>query len=260
MPKIRTIIVDDEKPARVRLLELTKREPDLEVVGEASDGRQALGLIRRLDPDLLFLDVQMPGLDGFGVLRELGGEELPVTIFVTAFDKYAIQAFDAHAIDYLLKPFSDERFEEALRQARKYLLVSQAVQELGERLEAATQERFAVNARSGHLERLVLKSNGRVTFLDVDDIDWIEAAGVYVYLHVGPKRLLYRSSVAQLVQRLDPTRFVRIHRSSAVNTSRIRQLHARSHGDYTLVLKSGTELIMSRGYRAHLEEWLKQPL
>jgi two-component system LytT family response regulator len=259
MSTIRTVVVDDEKPARLRLLELLQREADVEVVGVASDGEEAVEMVRRLTPDVLFLDVQMPGLDGFGVLEALGPEQLPVTIFVTAYDKYAIQAFDAHAIDYLLKPYGDQRFEDAIRRARKYLGTERA-RELGGDAVAAARERQSVDAYSGCLERVVLKSNGCVTFLDVDDIDWIEAAGVYVYLHVGQKLHLYRSSVAQLLQRLDSQRFVRIHRSSAVNTARIRELRPRSHGDYTLLLKDGTELTMSRGYRTQLESWLKQPL
>jgi two-component system LytT family response regulator len=243
----------------VRLVELLQREAGVEVVGMAADGREAVGLIRATRPDLLFLDVQMPGLDGFGVLQQLAPDEVPVTVFVTAYDKYAIQAFDAHAVDYLLKPYSDERFESALRQARRYL-GTDAQRVVGENVAAATQERFSVNARSGFLERVVIKSNGCVRFLDVDDIDWIEAAGVYVYLHVGARAHLYRSSVAQLIQRLDPKRFVRVHRSAAVNTSRIKELQSRSHGDYTLVLKDGTELTLSRGYRAQLEGWLRQPI
>ena len=259
MDTIRAIVVDDEKPARMRLIELLQREPGVEVLGTASDGREGLELIRTTRPDLLFLDVQMPGLDGFRLLEQLTPGEMPVTIVVTAYDRYAIQAFDAHAVDYLLKPFSDERFEAAMRQARLYLGANEA-REVGEKLSAATHERFSVDERSGYLERVVLKSNGCVTFLAVDDIDWIEAAGVYVYLHVGTRKHLYRSSVAQLVQRLDPKRFVRVHRSAAVHTSRIHALHVRSHGDYTLVLKDGTELTLSRGYRAQLEGWLRQPL
>lgn len=259
MSSIRTLVVDDEKPARLRLLELLQREKDVEVVGVASDGDEAVELIRRQAPDVLFLDVQMPGLDGFGVLDALGPDQLPVTVFVTAYDKYAIQAFDAHAVDYLLKPFSDQRFEDALHHARKYLS-NGAVRELGGAIVAAARERQSVDERSGYLERVVLKSPGCVTFLDVADIDWIEAAGVYVYLHVGTKSHLYRSSVTQLCQRLDPSRFVRIHRSATVNTSRLRELRPRSHGDYTVVLKSGTELTLSRGYRINLEAWLKQPL
>jgi two-component system, LytTR family, response regulator len=259
MGTIRTIVVDDEKPARMRLLELLDREPDVEVVGTAADGHEAVELIRRSRPDLVFLDVQMPQVDGFGVLAQLAPDELPATIFVTAYDKYAIQAFDAHAVDYLLKPFSDQRFESAISNARRYLGSPEA-RERADELTAAARERQSVDERSGFIERLVLKSGGLVTFLDVKDVDWIEAAGVYVNLHVGPKVHLYRSSVNQLLQRLDPRHFVRIHRSAAVNTARIRELRPRSHGDFTVVLANGAEVTMSRGYRPQLEAWLRQPL
>jgi two-component system LytT family response regulator len=259
MSRIRTVVVDDEKPARVRLTELLQRESDVEVVGTASDGREAIDLLRRLKPDLVFLDVQMPQLDGLAVLGLLGPEELPVTIMVTAYDKYAIQAFDAHAIDYLLKPFSDQRFDNAITRARRYL-ASPDVHAQAEELGAAAEERRNVDNRSGYLERVALKTNGCITFVDVNDVDWIEAAGVYLYLHAGPKSHLYRSSVTQLLQRLDPKRFVRIHRSAAVNTARIRELRSLSHGDFALTLKDGTELTLSRAYRAHLEGWLRQPI
>jgi two-component system LytT family response regulator len=259
MGNIRTIVVDDEKPARVRLLELLNREADIDVIGTAANGREAVELIREARPELIFLDVQMPVLDGFGVLQEFPLDELPVVIFVTAYDKYAIQAFDAHAIDYLLKPFSDQRFESAIKRARKYLGTQEA-REQAEQLTAATEERRSVGARSGYLERLVVKASGNVTFLDVDDVDWIEAAGVYVHLHAGSKAHLYRSSVTQLLQRLDPRRFVRVHRSAAINTAKIRELRTRSHGDFTVVLQSGAEVAMSRGYRSGLESWLRQPI
>ena len=259
MNSIRTVVVDDEKPARVRLTELLQREQDVELVGTASDGRDAIDILRKLKPDLLFLDVQMPQLDGFGVLQQLGPDELPVTILVTAYDKYAIQAFDAHAIDYLLKPFSDQRFDNAIKRARTYLTSADA-RSRADQLTAAAEERRSVDTRSGYLERVVLKSNGAITFLDVDEVDWIEAAGVYVYLHAGQKSLLYRSSVTQLLQRLDPRRFVRIHRSAAVNASRIGALQPLSHGDFTLFLKNGTELALSRAYRSQVEAWLRQPI
>jgi two-component system LytT family response regulator len=178
---------------------------------------------------------------------------------VTAYDKYAIQAFDAHAIDYLLKPFSDQRFDNAITRARRYL-ASPDVHAQAEELGAAAEERRNVDNRSGYLERVALKTNGCITFVDVNDVDWIEAAGVYLYLHAGPKSHLYRSSVTQLLQRLDPKRFVRIHRSAAVNTARIRELRSLSHGDFALTLKDGTELTLSRAYRAHLEGWLRQPI
>lgn len=250
-------MVDDEQPARSRLTDLLGREPGVEVLAAARDGLEAVDLVRQRAPDLLFLDIQMPGLDGFGVLEAIPPEVLPMTIFVTAYDRYAIQAFEAHAIDYLLKPFSDERFEGAFRRARQYL-GTHGAEDLRSRMSDMVMERSGVDQRSGFLARLVIKSSGCVTFLDVSDIDWIEAAGVYVYLHAGAKTHLYRSSVAQLVQRLDPERFVRIHRSAVVNTSRIAELRPRTHGDYTLVLKNGEELALSRGYRPQLETWLRQ--
>jgi two-component system LytT family response regulator len=259
MSSIRTVVVDDEKPARVRLTELLQREPDVEMVGTASNGREALDLLRRVRPDLLFLDVQMPELDGLGVLRQLAPDEFPITIMVTAYDKYAIQAFDAHAIDYLLKPFSDQRFDNAISRARRYL-ASADLHTQAEELTAAAEERRNVDARSGHLERVVLKTNGCITFLDVDEVDWIEAAGVYVYLHAGARSHLYRSSVAQLLQRLDQRQFVRIHRSAAVNTARIRELRSLSHGDFAVILKDGTELTLSRAYRVQVEGWLRQSI
>jgi two-component system LytT family response regulator len=259
METIRTLVVDDEKPARTRLLELLEKEQDIEIAGVGRDGREAVQLIRGNAPDLLFLDIQMPGLDGFGVLAEVGPEQMPVTVFVTAYDKYAIRAFEAHALDYLLKPFSDERFEAALERARLYIRTHRA-SELGEHLARLLAGQIVSEPGSGNLERLVIKSSGRVTFLEIDEIDWIEAAGVYVYLHAGPKTHLYRATIGQLQERLDPKRFVRVHRSAAVNTDRIRELHPRTHGDYTVVLKDGTELTLSRKYRPRLETWLRQSL
>jgi two-component system LytT family response regulator len=234
MERIRALIVDDEKPARRRLAELLRRESDVEVIGEARDGREAVALVQAQSPDLMFLDIQMPDLDGFAVLAALEPDQAPVTVFVTAYDRYAIQAFEARALDYLLKPFSDQRF--------------------------VLDDRAAADPEARYLERLVLKSSGRVTFVGVEDVDWIEAAGMYVTLHAGPRAHLYRSSLAHLLQRLDPKRFVRVHRSIAVNTERIRELQPRSHGDYTVVLKDGTELVMSRGFRPQFEHWLRQPL
>jgi two-component system LytT family response regulator len=259
MDRIRTLIVDDEKPARRRLVELLGREPEIEIAGEARDGREAVDLVRAQAPDLMFLDIQMPDLDGFGVLAALDPPQQPVTVFVTAYDRYAVQAFEAHAVDYLLKPYSDQRFESALRRACQFLR-SRTTGELHQRVGQLLDDRAGSDPRSGYLERLVLKSAGRVTFVGVEDVDWIEASGVYVNLHVGPRAHLYRSSLAHLLQRLDPKRFVRVHRSLAVNTDRIRELQPRSHGDYTVVLKNGQELVMSRGFRPQFEHWLRQPL
>ena len=264
MTRIRTLVVDDEKPARSRLLELLGRDSEIEIVGVGRDGREAVELVRAQRPHLLFLDIQMPVLDGFGVLREIEPGQLPFTVFVTAYDQYAIQAFEAHALDYLMKPFSDERFERALKRVCQFIRSQPpdgpAAHDLAARLAALLDERAGTDEHSGYLERVVLKANGRVTFLEVSEVDWIEASGVYVYLHVGTKSHLYRSSVAHLLQRLDPRAFVRVHRSAAVNTDRIRELQPRSHGDYTVVLKDGTEVLMSRAYRSELEHWLRQPL
>jgi two-component system, LytTR family, response regulator len=250
---MRVVVVDDERPARDRILDLLTHEPDVVVAATAQDGNEAVSVILRESPDLLLLDVQMPGRDGFEVLEAIPAERVPLTIFVTAYDRYAIKAFEAHAIDYLLKPFSDQRFESAMAQVRKYLAAGRAA-------DAKDRVTELAHAKTGPLERLVLRANGRVLFVDVADIDWVEAAGVYVYLHVGQKVHLYRSSVTQLLERLDPRVFVRIHRSAAVNVRRIRELRTRSHGDFTVVLKDGRELSMSRSYRPNLEGWLKHPL
>jgi two-component system, LytTR family, response regulator len=256
---IRTIIVDDEELARRGIELRLAPHADVEIVGHCTNGREAIAAVTEQKPDLMFLDIQMPDLDGFGVLSALDPEQQPVTVFVTAYDRYAIQAFEAHAIDYLLKPFSDQRFEGALRRACQFLR-SRTAGEAQHGISAALEERGGSEPRDGFLDRFVLTGGGRVTFLGVEDVDWIEASGVYVNLHVGSRSHLYRSSLAHLLQRLDPRRFVRVHRSLAVNTERIRELQPRSHGDYTVILKSGTELVMSRGFRPQFEQWLKQPL
>lgn len=259
MDRIRTVIVDDEKPARTRLLSLLEQHGDIEVVGIARDGREAVALIRSRSPALLFLDIQMPELDGFGVLREIPPDRIPVTIFVTAHDRYAVRAFEAHAVDYLLKPFSDERFDAALEHARKSIRHATTA-DGASRIVHLLDEDARPTQGDAPLERIVLKSGGRVTFLELKDLDWISAAGVYLHLHMGGKTHLYRSSITAFLQRLDPQRFVRIHRSTVVNTERIRELRPRGHGDFTIVLHDGRELILSRAYRSQLEHWLRQPL
>jgi two-component system LytT family response regulator len=259
MHAVRTLIVDDELPARRRLLALVRNRPEIDVVGSGSDGREAVGLIHEHRPHLLFLDIQMPGLDGFEVLRALPAALTPTTVFVTAYDRYAVTAFEAHALDYLLKPFSDERFESALERAvtsiRTFTAAERRLQ-----VESVIEERAAVNTRSGHLDRVVLKYGGRVVLLNVDEIDWIGAAGIYLELHAGTATHLYRSSLTALLERLDPSRFVRIHRSVVINTDRIKELRPRGHSDYTVVLRDGRMVPLSRAYRAHLEGWLGQSL
>jgi two-component system LytT family response regulator len=259
MEKIRAVVVDDEMPARTRLLELLEKQSDVKVVAAVRSGQEAVPLIRSEAPDLVFLDIQMPGMDGLTVLRQVTPQYMPLTIFVTAYDKYAIQAFEAHALDYLLKPFSDERFESALQHAREQMR-TQAAGELSLRLARLLEKPDGPAEGLGYLERIAIKFTGRVIFLEVRDIDWIEAAGVYVYLHVGSKAHLYRATVGQLQERLNPKNFIRVHRSTIINTDRILELKPRTHGDYGIILKDRTELTLSRGYRPQLEGWLRQSL
>jgi two-component system, LytTR family, response regulator len=260
MDNIRVLVVDDEKPAQARILDLLEKQADIEVVGVGRSGNEAIQLVRTHAPDLLFLDVQMPGMDGFDVLREIAPETpSPSIIFITGYDKYAIHAFEANALDYLLKPYSDERFEAALQRGRNYIR-TRTVGQLGLQFARLLESQAVPREEFPHLERVLIRSAGRVTFLDVRDIDWIEAAGVYVELHAGPKQFLYRATVGQIQERLDPKRFVRVHRSTIINTTRIVELHPRTHGDYIVVLKGGTELTLSRGYRHAFESWLQQPL
>lgn len=246
---IRALIVDDEPLARQRLIRLLKDEPDIEVVGECADGGDAVTAIRAHKPDLVFLDVQMPVLDGFGVLEALG-DDLPAVIFVTAYDRYALRAFEYHALDYLLKPFDRERFRKALERVRAHLGPDEAREE-AEQLLAAVEE---YKSEGKALERLVIKSAGRVFFLRVEEIDWIEAAGNYVRLHVGKEDHLLRDTMSSLEGRLDPKRFLRIHRSTMVNIERIQELQPLFHGDYVVILRNGTQLNLSRGYRQRLQE------
>jgi two-component system LytT family response regulator len=258
MPNLRVLIADDEKFARERLLQLLTPHRDVEVVGVAVNGADALQQILDKRPEVIFLDIRMPELDGFGVLRALDPQERPLTIFVTAFDQYAIQAFEAHGVDYLLKPFSDERFEDALDRARAYartLGTRESVAKVAQLLER-TEESGAE-----YLERVVIKSGGRVTFLRVDEIDWIEAAGVYVYLHAGPQSYLHRANLGQIEKKLDPKHFARVNRSAIVRLDRIQGLKTQTTSrEYSIVLKDGKEVPLSRNYRVQLESWLKQPL
>jgi two-component system LytT family response regulator len=269
MPRIRALIVDDEKPARQRLLDLLENSPEVVVVGKCANGVEAVRLIREKEPELLFLDIQMPRLNGFEVINRVGLAHLPVTIFITAYDAYAVRAFEASALDYLLKPYSDERFSQCLTKALDYVR-TQKREEMSSRLlslldrnQQGEPERAAVipaQSASRYLERLLIKVDGRVIFLPTKEINWIEAAGVYVQLHVGNRKYLHRVSLTELEMRLDPELFIRIHRSTIVNTSRVKELYLHSHGDYIAVLKDGTELKLSRSYRAKFETCFRQSL
>jgi two-component system, LytTR family, response regulator len=250
--KIRTVVVDDEPMARMRLLTLLQPETDIDVIAECADGAEAAAAFLQHAPDLVFLDVQMPGLDGFGVFQQIGPERMPIVIFVSAYDEYALKAFEVHAIDYLLKPFGRERFQKTLQHARASLERRRAG-DLGRRLLALVND---IKPEPPRLERLVVKSGGRVFFLRTDDIDWIEAAGNYVRLHLGGESHLFRETMNHMEQRLDVRRFSRIHRSRIVNTERIKELQPWFNGEYIVVLRNGTKLTLSRGYRERLQEQL----
>ena len=252
MTKIRTLVVDDEPMARERILSLLQQEGDVEVIGQCSDGVQAVSVIQQQSPDLVFLDVQMPGCDGFGVIQNIGADRMPTVVFVTAYDEYALRAFEVHALDYLLKPFGKDRFQETLKHARESLERRRAG-DLGRRLLALVHD---LKPEQQRLDRLVVKSGGRVFFLRTDEIDWIEAAGNYVRLHLGEESHLFRETMNGMESRLDSRRFVRIHRSRIVNTERIKELQPWFNGEYVVILRNGTRLTLSRGYREKLQEQL----
>ncbi len=254
--RIRILVVDDEPPARQRLTDLLAQDPQVGVVLEAGDGHAAVRMIGSEAPDLVFLDVQMPELDGMAVIERIGPARMPLTVLVTAYDRHAIRAFEANALDYLLKPFSDERLEATMARARTRL-GEVHVRAFGD----SVLRMLAARPVPGrYLDRLVVKSAGTTRFVRVADIEWIEGAGTYVSLHVGGRELLYRASMNELAERLDPMRFVRIHRSSIVNIDSVVQLEAISHGEFELVLRNGARPRVSRTYRALLEQRLGQPL
>ncbi len=244
---MRVLIVDDEPLACERLRTLLAGERDITIVDECHDGRAALAAIQHLSPDLVFLDVQMPEMDGFAVLEAL--REPPVVIFVTAFDQFAIRAFEVCALDYLLKPFDRERFGKALGRGRAEY-ERRSVSDLGARMQSLLAE---LRVRKEYLDRIVVRAGGRVLFLRVDELDWIEAAGNYVRLHSGAEEYLYRETLSRMEAALDPARFARIHRSSIVNVERIKELHQLFRGDYTVVLRDGRELTLSKAYRERLK-------
>jgi two-component system LytT family response regulator len=253
---IRVLVVDDEAPARLRLVDLLKEDPEVGSILEAANGKAAVEIIEREALDLVFLDVQMPEMDGLQVVETVGAAAMPLTVFVTAYDKHAIRAFEANALDYLLKPFSDERWQAALARA-KARHDELNLREFGR----GVLRMLATRSQAGrYLDRLVVKAGGTSRFIRVADIDWIEGAGVYVNLHIAGKELLYRSALNELAGHLDPLRFIRVHRSSVVNIDSIFELQPISHGEFELILKNGHRLRVSRTYRAHLEKRLGQSL
>jgi len=248
----RVLVVDDEPLARKRIRRMLGGEPDMTVIGECADGVSAVSAIHDLSPDVVFLDVQMPEMNGLEVIRAVGSHRLPALVFVTAYDTYALQAFEAEALDYLLKPFDPMRFRETLQRVRRRL-GEPGGEEISEQIRRLAS-RFG--AESKYLHRLVVKTGDRVLLLNVGEVDWLEAAGNYVCVHVGKQSHIVRDSLGNLESRLDPEHFVRIHRSSVVNLDRIRELRPHWHGDYKLILQSGQVLPLSRRYRHALTEKL----
>ncbi len=252
--KIRALVVDDEPLARRRIRRLLARDPDVEVIGECANGYEAISAITEHKPDLLFLDVQMPEVDGFTVLEKVGQRALPFVVFVTAYDQYALKAFEVSAVDYLLKPFDRKRFEKALQRA-KTRMSSERGSELNQQTMALLQE---LRAESRHLGRLLVKSAGRAFFLKTEEIDWIEAEGKYVRLHVGRESYLLRDGIGNLEAQLDPKKLLRIHRSTIVNIDRVKEFQPWFNHEYRVVLRDGTELMLSRSCRKKLAELLGQ--
>jgi len=250
--KIRVLIVDDEQLAREGIHGRLEREPDIEVIGECRSGREAVTAILRQSPDLVFLDIQMPRLDGFGVIEAVGAGRMPQVIFVTAYDEHALRAFQVQALDYLLKPIDGGRFFEALERARDRVR--------DKNLEALSQQLHqmmaALRVERKYPGRLSIKSADRIIFLGVEEIDWIEAADNYVQIHAGRASHLLHATMNSLEGRLDPHEFLRIHRSTIVNVRRIKELHPMFHGEYRVILKDGTQLTSGRSYRENLQKLL----
>jgi two-component system LytT family response regulator len=246
--KIRTLIADDEALARDRLRRLLEPEPDIEIIGECADGREAVAAIRGASPELVFLDVQMPELDGFAVLEALAGQPMPLIVFVTAYDKFALRAFEVHAVDYLLKPFDRERFRACLRHA-----VEQARNKAaGLHVEPQAAVLTQLRAQAQPPDRLAVKTGAHILWVPLDEVDWIESADNYVELHVGPKSHLLRETLNALEQRLPAGKLVRISRSVMVNPQRIKELRRLLYGGYKLTLVNGATLTLSRRYRDKL--------
>jgi len=241
---IRTLIVDDEPLARKRIALLLESESDIKIVGQCGDGKSAARAIKSKAPDLVFLDIQLPEMDGFEIIESIPASRLPLIIFVTAYDQFALKAFKVHAVDYLLKPVDGELLAEALDHARDQVHFS----DQGQRGRLAELLRD-LDSHRGRTNRIVLKSDGEVLCLKPSEIDWVESAGNYVCFHVGPNTHIFRETMNEVEQRLREHNFLRIHRSAIVNFDRIKRLKPRLYGDYSVELRDGTKLTMSRGYR-----------
>jgi two-component system LytT family response regulator len=254
--ELTVIIADDEAPARHRIAALLAGHPRVRVARQCVTGPATVAAVRELGPDILFLDVQMPGLTGFEVLAALPADERPIVIFSTAYDEYALAAFEVHAVDYLLKPFADDRFDEALRRAEHALRVER-IDEWRDRLQMLLADTACAPAATipaatagGYLDRFAVPKKERLAVIDAGCVDWIEAARDYVRLHVGSESHVLRAAIGELARRLDPARFVRIHRSTIVQVGRIRELYVDAHGEYVAILEGGARLRVGRRYRA----------
>ena len=264
-PPIRVLIVDDEPLARQRLEDLLRAERGVEIVASVDNGEAAVDAVRSLHPDIAFLDVQMPGKTGIDVVREVGPDAMPLTIFVTAYDRYALQAFDLAAVDYLVKPFDDERFEQAFQRARRYVELEEmgelrerllAVLDGGSRSGAPTAPPAPASGGSPYLERIAVEMRGKVRVVPVSQIEYITASGPYVELHTSERAYLIREAIHTLEEKLDPNRFLRIHRSIIVRVDLIDTFHRGAGGDYEVQLKGGARLRVSRSRREELERRL----
>lgn len=252
----RILIVDDEQPARQRLRDLFDNDADVSEIIEAENGLDAVETILQKQPDVVFLDVQMPGLDGLGVIDTIGIERMPVTVFVTAFDQHAVRAFESAALDYVLKPYGDERMEAAFTRA-KARLDDEHMREFGHSVLQLLDGRRSDNM---FLDRIVIRERDKTDLVRVESIDCIESAGAYVALHVGHERIIHRAALGELIGRLDPRRFVRVHRSAVVNIESILHLEPATHGEFDLVLRGGQRIHVSRTFRPLLEARLGQSL
>ena len=259
---IRVLVVDDEQPARKRLTEMLRKDQDVGEILEAPNGVAAVAQIQEQRPDVVFLDVQMPGMDAFGVIDALGPEKMPLTVFVTGYDRFAVNAFDTDAIDYLLKPFADSRYERTMSRIKRRLGETRKIgaansNSIGPELLQLAAKRF----KPGEIwEWIAVRHKDTTRLLSTEEIDWVEAAGVYVTLHAGSQEYLYRARLTAVTDHLDPFRFVRIHRSSVVNIKSVASLERRSHGEFEVVLKTGVRLMLSRSYRSQIESMLGQSL
>jgi two-component system LytT family response regulator len=261
--KVRACVVDDERLAREGLANLLAGDPEVEVVAVCASGRAAITAIRDLKPDVVFLDVRMPKVDGFAVIREIGVDAMPLIVFTTAFDSHAVEAFESHAIEYLLKPFSDERFETALRRVKK-ALNEEKLADVGKNLLGMLETRSKnASTDAGGTDRILVRDRGKTTLIRVGDIDWIEGADYYAKIHVAGRRHMIRESLTSLAARLGSTKFFHAHRSAIVNIDRIREIQTSFGHESVLLLSDGTKVRLARGKRAMLEKLLEgtaQPL